>query len=73
MNRESAVKILKDMLGDYKDNNLSKDKEALEYAIKEIERTAQEVPVQEQSNDSITTQIGNTKVVMSKDGLIVKA
>lgn len=48
MNRESTIKILKDMLGDYKDNNLSKDKEALEYAIKELERTAQEVPVQEQ-------------------------
>ena len=46
MKRESAIKILKDMLGDYKDNNLSKDKEALEYAIKEL--TAQEVPVQEQ-------------------------
>lgn len=48
MNRESAMKILKDMLGDYKNNNFSKDKEALEYAINELERTAQEVPVQEQ-------------------------
>lgn len=48
MNRELAVKILKDILGDYKDDNFKKDKEALEYAIKELERTAQEVPVQEQ-------------------------
>lgn len=48
MNRELAVNILKDILGDYKDNNFNKDKEALEYAIKELERTASEVLVQEQ-------------------------
>ena len=42
MNRELAVTTLKDMLGDYKDNNFSKDKEALEYAIKEIEKSDQE-------------------------------
>lgn len=67
MNRESAIKILKDMVEDYKDNNFSKDKEALEYAIKEL--TAQEVPVQEQLDDSITTRVGNTTVVMDKDGM----
>lgn len=41
--------------------------------VEKLERTAQEVPVQEQSDNSITTQIENTKVVMSKDGLILKA
>lgn len=37
MKREQALLILKDMLGDYKDNNFLKDREALEYAIKELE------------------------------------
>lgn len=43
----------------------------LEYAINELERTAQEVPVQEQLQGSITTQVGNTREVISKDGIII--
>ena len=44
---------------------------ALELAIRELERTAPEVPVQEQSESSITTKVGNTSVVMNKDGIII--
>ncbi len=55
MNREEAIKQLKDLIedrkafcaGDY-DPIFDKDIEALEYAIKELEKTALEVPVQEQ-------------------------
>ena len=46
-----------------------KDVRALEYAIKELERTAQEVPVQEQLASSITTKLGGTSVVIEKDGI----
>lgn len=55
MKREEVVKQLKELIedrksfmaGDY-DDCYDKDVQALEYAIKELERTAQEVPVQEQ-------------------------
>ena len=58
MNREQVINRLKDLMlerksfitGDYYDEAYKKDVQALEYAIKELERTAQEVPVQEQSN-----------------------
>lgn len=67
MNKEQALLILKDMLGDYKDNNFMKDRQALEYAIKELERTAPEVPVQEQyviniNSSSVSNEI-NHKIV----------
>ncbi len=58
MNKELAIVILEDMIGDCKGNCLTKDKEALEYAIdvlkKEKEKSihikedAPEVPVPEQ-------------------------
>ncbi len=56
MNRKEVIEQLKDiradrksfMVGDY-DEVYAKDVQALDYAIKELERTAQEVPVQEQS------------------------
>lgn len=55
MNREEAIKQLKDLIedrkafcaGDY-DSIFDKDIEALKYAIRELEKTALEVPVQEQ-------------------------
>ncbi|MGG7214018.1 hypothetical protein ACQPUY_10420, partial [Clostridium nigeriense] len=55
MNREKVINQLKEliedrksfMVGDY-DDCYDKDVKALEYAINELERTAQEVPVQEQ-------------------------
>jgi len=49
-----------------------KDVQALEYAIEELERTAQEVPVLEQLQDSITTKLGNSEMIMNKEGLIIK-
>lgn len=48
MNREEAIEQLKDMLRDYRVGGPLKDTQALEYAVNELERTAQEVPVQEQ-------------------------
>lgn len=55
INREEAIKQLKDLIvdrktfcvGDY-DPIFDRDIEALKYAIKELEKTALEVPVQEQ-------------------------
>lgn len=50
--REEAVKRLKDIVFGLEDHTeyeeIKKDVQALKYAIKELERTAQEVPVQEQ-------------------------
>ena len=50
-----------------------KDVKALEYAIKELERTAQEVPVQEQLKSSIITELGNSKVIIEADGITIKS
>ena len=50
-----------------------KDIQALDIAIKELERTAQEVPVQEQLQSSITTELGNTKVIIESDGITIKS
>lgn len=50
-----------------------KDVQALDIAIKELERTAQEVPVQEQLQSSITTELGNTKVIIESDGITIKS
>ena len=50
-----------------------KDVQALDIAIKELERTAQEVPVQEQLQSSITTELGNTKVIIEFDGITIKS
>ncbi|MGG7144831.1 hypothetical protein ACQPVP_15415 [Clostridium nigeriense] len=55
MNREEVIKQLKDLIedrkafcaGDY-DPIFDKDIEALKYAIRELEKTALEVPVREQ-------------------------
>lgn len=38
----------------------------------DIERTAQEVPVQEQLQSSIITRLGNSEIIMNKDGLTMK-
>ena len=76
MTREQVIEQLKDLVkdresfcvGDY-DVVFEQDIQALEYAIKELERTAQEVPVQEQLASSITTKLGGTSVVIEKDGI----
>jgi len=47
MSKEDAIVTLKRLV-DIKGIILPNEKQALEYAIKELERTAQEVPVQEQ-------------------------
>lgn len=65
MKREEAIKQLKDLIedrkafcaGDY-DKVFDEDIEALEYAIKELEKTAHEVPVQEQFNMNFNPNTG---------------
>ena len=56
MNRKEVIEQLKDLRADRKsfmvsdyDEVYAKDVQALDYVIKELERTAPEVPVQEQS------------------------
>ena len=44
--------------------------EFFDYVINELERTAPEVPVQEQSDCSITTKLGNSEVVITKDKIV---
>lgn len=75
MNRKEVINQLKELIEDRKsfmvgdhDEVYDKDVQALEYAIKEL--TAQEVPVQEQSDSSIITKVGNTEVVITKDAII---
>ena len=55
MKREEVINQLKELIEDRKsfmigecDDCYDKDVQSLEYAIRELERTAQEVPVQEQ-------------------------
>lgn len=55
MKREEVINQLKELIEDRKsfmigeyDDCYDKDVQSLEFAIKELERTAQEVPVQEQ-------------------------
>ncbi|MDB1955391.1 hypothetical protein PMY38_10085 [Clostridium tertium] len=43
------------------------------YSDAVIKRTAPEVPVQEQLDSSITTKLGNSKVVIEKDGITIEA
>ncbi|WP_300381506.1 hypothetical protein [Clostridium sp.] len=58
MNREETIEHLKGMKADYLEYGLKEDDvQALEYAINELERTAQEVPVQEQSIKEILSEI----------------
>ncbi len=74
MTREQAIEQLKDLVkdresfcvGDY-DVVFELDIQALEYAIKELERTAQEVPVQEQlvSNIDITADFVKRGIIPS--------
>lgn len=51
------------------------DKQVLDDVLKSLKNllkeTAPEVPVQEQLQGSITTQVGNTREVISKDGIII--
>ena len=56
MTREEVINQLKELIEDRKsfmigeyDDCYDKDVQSLEFAIRELERTAQEVPVQEQS------------------------
>lgn len=56
MKREEVINQLKELIEDRKsfmigeyDDCYDKDVQSLEFAIRELERTAQEVPVQEQS------------------------
>lgn len=75
MNKKEALNQLKSLhyLLEHFQEIESKEEgvKALKYAINELERTAQEGPVQEQSEDSITTNIGNIKVVISKDYIAI--
>lgn len=77
MNKEKTLMQLKDLLYNFENfesvETTEDDVQALRYAILELERTAQEVPVQEQSESSITTNVGNTSVVMNKDGVTIKS
>ncbi|MDU1314499.1 MAG: hypothetical protein E6940_10630 [Clostridium septicum] len=59
MNKEQALLRLKSMKEDYLEYGPQKDSLALEYAINELERTAQEVPVQEQY---VTLKIDSTEI-----------
>lgn len=63
MKREEAIIKLKDLLYNFKEftsiETMEEDVQALEYAIKELERTAQEVPVQEQY---VTLKIDSTEI-----------
>lgn len=75
MNREQALQRaieLKEHSQEFESVSfIDDDTEFFEYVIKELERTAPEVPVQEQLQGSITTQVGNTREVISKDGIII--
>lgn len=65
MNKEEVIKQLKDLIedrksfcaGDY-DPIFDRDIEALKYAIKELEKTALEVPVQEQLHMNFNPKTG---------------
>jgi hypothetical protein len=48
VNKELAIAILEDMIGDCKGNCLTKDKEALEYAIQVLKKDKEEsTPIKE--------------------------
>lgn len=76
MNREEAIKQLKDLIedrkafcaGDY-DPIFDKDIEALEYAIRELEKPALEVPVQEQFLKEISKGSKTINKVRKESGL----
>lgn len=51
---------------------LESDSEFFDYVVSLLERTAPEVPVQEQSSKEFTTQIGCTKITIDKNGLTIK-
>lgn len=57
MNRQEVIRQLIDLHYNFRNycevEATEEDVQALEYAINELERTAQEVPVQEQSSDGI--------------------
>ena len=73
MKREEVINQLKELIEDRKsfmigeyDDCYDKDVQSLEFAIRELERTAQEVPVQEQSkqiNISIDGEILAKKTI----------
>lgn len=60
MNNILAITILKEMQEEIKaTGNLTKDVEALDIAIKALEGTAQEVPVQEQPKEVLFKDLEN--------------
>lgn len=60
MTNELAITILKEMQEEIKaTGNLKKDVEALDLAIKALEGTAQEVPVEEQSKEVLFKDLEN--------------
>lgn len=60
MTNELAITILKEMQEEIKaTGNLKKDVEALDLAIKALEGTAQEVPVQEQPKEVFFKDLEN--------------
>ena len=78
---KEATKILNTLIDDYKTYECEDAEEekyralvvgALSIAINQLERTAQEVPVLEQLQDSITTKLGNSEMIMNKEGIIIK-
>lgn len=76
--KEKSAEILKAMVIKYREYVCEDAEEeafipsligALVVAINQLERTAQEVPVQEQSQPLITTKLGNAEVAIRVDGI----
>lgn len=69
MNKEKELMQLKDLLYNFENfesvETTEDDVQALKYAIKELERTAQEVPVQEQSIKNILSEISTLLITAS--------
>lgn len=65
MNKENAIASLKKLVDENKLLYPS-ERQAIEFAILELERTAQEVPVQEQSAININLDENFTKEVIEK-------
>ncbi|MBS6504228.1 MAG: hypothetical protein KH415_21920 [Clostridium sp.] len=76
MNREEALQRaieLKEHSQEFESVSfIDDDTEFFEYVIKELERTAPEVPVQEQLGSSITTRVGKSEMITTKSEITLK-
>jgi len=77
VNRELVIAILEDMIDDCKGNCLTKDKEALEYAVVVLKKEQEEsIPVKETTPEvevleqSIVTKLGDSKIIIKSDSVI---